>query len=491
MSITFNSVPANAAASQVFVEQEAVNRGSGSPVIPHKKLVVGQYNSGKTPIDDTPQLVLNLADAWDRYGRGSQLAAMIEKAGVQDGIPVYALPIADDGAAVAAEGSIVFTGTATAAGTLAIYIAGRRITVAVAVGDTASEVATVVAAAINADLDLPVTASANTGTVTATARWAGESGNQIALQMNRLDTDETPAGLAAVVTDIGSATAGATDPDVSTALGNLGDAWYTEIAFPYLSSSALTALKVAGVTRDNPGVNRPVWSMVGYTDTYANFITELGNHNSEWLTFVPVHGSPSPAYEIAAAAAKLAAQVQQTTPGRPLKGQTLTGISAGDTNDLVWSTRDTIVKAGGSHTYNTEGGGVTIGDLVTTRITTDAGADTDEWRFAIIIPNNQFKRYALEQVFRASPYDQAVVISDDDLPGPTYAIRPRAVKSRCVQLVDDWVQRGLSTSRDQIVAGITSVINGSNSGRIDVLIPDVPSAGLRILAAKIEWAFLV
>jgi phage tail sheath gpL-like len=491
MSITFNSVPSNAAASKVFVEQEAVNRGTGSPLIPHKKLVMGHYNSGKSPTANVAQLILSLADAWDRYGRGSQLAAMIEKAGVQDGVPVYAIPLAPDGSGVAAVGSLAFSGTATAAGTLAIYIAGRRVTVAVAVGDTAAEVATAVAAAVNADLDLPVTASADTGTVTVTSRWAGESSNQISLQMNRRDTDVTPAGLSVTVTDVGSGTAGEEDPDVSTALAGLGDTWFTEIAFPFLSADALTALKAAGVTRDDPGVNRPFWAFAGYTGTRSAFITELGNHNSEWLTFVPVHGSPSPAYEIAASAAKLAAQVQQNTPGRPLKNQILPGVSAGDTNDQTYAENDATVKAGGSTTENTEGGGVKVIDLVTTRITTDAGADTDAWRFAEIIPNIQFKRYALEQVFKASPYDQAVVISDDDLPGPSYAIRPRAAKSRCIQLVDDWVSRGMSTSRDEIVAGITAEINGDNAGRIDVLIPDVPSAGLRILAAKLEWDFLV
>ena len=63
-------------------------------------------------------------------------------------------------------------------------------------------------------------------------------------------------------------------------------------------------------------------------------------------------------------------------------------------------------------------------------------------------------------------------------------------------MVDDWVERGLSTDRDVIVngdddtnPGISAEINSGNPGRIDLLIPDIPSAGLRILAAKLEWAF--
>ena len=92
MSITFNLVSPTAAASAVFVEQEAVKRGTGSAVIPRKILVPGQYNSGKSPTVNTPQLVLSKSDAWDRYGRGSMLANMIGS--ILDnggGVPVYAL----------------------------------------------------------------------------------------------------------------------------------------------------------------------------------------------------------------------------------------------------------------------------------------------------------------------------------------------------------------------------------------------------------------
>jgi phage tail sheath gpL-like len=166
-------------------------------------------------------------------------------------------------------------------------------------------------------------------------------------------------------------------------------------------------------------------------------------------------------------------------------------VLAHSSNDLTDVQIDAAVKAGGSWTRNTESGGVLFGDLVTTRTTTDAGADTTDWRFTIIIPNLQYKIYAHEQTFLATPFDRAVVLADGSGPGPIYGVTPLTVKSYAVGLVDDWVRRGLSTDRDTIVAGITAEINSSNAGRIDLLIPDVPSAGLRVLATKLEWAFLV
>lgn len=492
MAITFNLVSPTAAASAVFVEEEAVKRGTGSAVIPRKILVPGQYNSGKSPTVNVAQRILSVSDAWDRYGRGSMLAAMIEKIiDNSGGVPVYALPLADDGAAVAATGTIALTGTATAAGTLSVYVGGVNVPVAVAVDDTATEVGAAVAAAVNANLDLPVTAANVTGTVTFTVRWKGEAGNQIQLEINRADTESTPAGLAATVTDIGDVVAGATDPVLTTALGNLGDTWYTEIASPYNADTPLDALEAAGAARVDPGVKRPFAGFTGYTGTYADYLTALDSRNSEWTTFVPVHGSPTPAYMISAALTAIFARYQQATPGRPMKNLTLPSVIEGSTNDLSYTERDAAVVAGGSHTYNQSDGTVTVGDLVTTRTTTAAGAATTDWRFTIIIPNLQFKIYALEQAFLSSPFDRAVVVANGSGVVPSYAVTPNMVKARGIGLVDDWVERGLSTDRDNIVDAMTAEINGSNAGRIDLLIPDVPSAGLRILAAKLEWAFLV
>lgn len=491
MAITFSEVSSSAAASQVFVEQEAVNRVSGSPVIPHKILVLGQYNSGKSPTDNTPQLILNKEDAWDRYGRGSLLAAQIEKVIAAGGIsPIYALPLADDGSATAATGTIAFTGTATSAGTVALYINGKKITAAVSDGDTADAVATAVAAAVNADLDLPVTASATTGTVTLTARWSGESGNQISAELNRGDSDSLPAGITATVTDVGDDTAGATNPVLDTALGNLGDTWYTEIVCPYLDSTSLAAIKNAGDTRADAGVKRPFLAFAGNTDTSSAFITELDNHNNQWLSLIHVSGSPSAAYEIAATTGGVWAKVQNATPGRPAKTQTLPGIFAGDTNDLTYSTLNTIFTAGGSTTRNTAGGGVTLLDVATTRTETDAGAETDDWRYASIVPNLQFKIYALENTFLASPFDQAVVLADGSGPGPTYGVRPSTVKAYAVGLIDDWVERGLSTNRDSIIENTSAEINSSNPGRIDLVIGDIATAPLNIVAVKLEWSFV-
>jgi len=493
MSITFSDVPTTARASQVFVEQEPVSRGVSSPVIPHKILVFGQYDSSKSPTEDTPALVLNKDDAWDKYGRGSHLAYLLETVFKGRGtVPVYAVPLGDHASAAAAEGTLTITGPATADGTINIYVGGHKVSVAVSDEDSAEDITDAIVAAFTADLDVPVDAAEGTSTsVVLTCHWAGESGNQLELEINMGETDSLPAGVGVAVEAIGTTTAGANNPSLDTALDGLGDTWYTEIVCPYLDSTSLSSIDTYGDNRADPGVKRPFAAFVGYTDTTANFITELDSWNSQWITFVPVHGSSTAAMRIAASLASVFAKRQTATPGRPAKNLTLPDVLAGSSNILTYTTRNTIVRAGGSHTYNQVDDTVTIGDLVTTRTETDAGAATEDWQFTIVISNLQFKIYALENIFLANPFDDAVVLADGSGPGPSHGVRPSTVKAYAIALVDDWVERGLSTTRDTIVEGIQAEINGDNAGRIDLLIPDVMVAGLRIVAAKLEWAFVV
>ncbi len=486
--INFNLVSNNAAASAVFIEQEAVNRGKGSALIPHKILVPGQFNTGFSPEVNKPQLIITKENAWERYGRGSMLSIMIELILKNSGgVPVYALPLAD-GTGVAASKKHTITGIATESGVYSARIAGKKIAFAVSVGDTFTVVAETLAAMITADLDIPSSAVAVAGVVTETVNWKGESGNQILFEINPDDSDITPAGLTVLVEDD---VAGTLDPDLSDALEALGNTWFTEIAMPYNSDDALKAMEAVGVSRNDPGTMRQFAGIVGYTDTKENFITDLGKRNSEWTTFVPVHGSPTPDFIIAASTAAIFARHQQANPGRPLKGLVLPGVIAGSSNDLVSATRDLIVKSGGSHTYNQENGTITVGDLCTTRTKTDAGAETTDWRFTIIIPNLQFKIYALEQMLKSPPFDRGVVVADGGGIGPTYTVRPSTVKTYAIGLVDDWIERGLACNRDEIVSNIIAEIDSDNPGRINLLIPDIPSSGLRILAGKVEWAFLV
>jgi phage tail sheath gpL-like len=489
MPVTFDYVPANAKASGIFVEQKARRGSLGGLLIPHKIGLLGQYNAGKTPTDNVAQLLVDADDAATRYGLGSMLHIMAKAAFAGAGIvPVYAIPLAD-GAGTPATADCTVAVTTVTAGTISLYIAGRRVQVAVTAGQTADQIATAIRAAVNADTHLPVTATGATNHFILTARWDGTTGNGIRIQQDLADGESLlePGG---VTLTLASMASGTVDPVLTTALANLGDLWITELVSPYTDSTSLTAIDSAWTTRIDPGVKRPFIGLMASILSQSNFISLVSPRNSPSTTIVPVEDCPHAHYEIAAAAAGVAAARWTSTPGRPCRGLTLPGIRKGTTAPWTYAQRDAVITAGGSTTMPQTDGTVKIEDLATTYKTNSQGGADDSWRWTETIANIQEKIYSLEQLFMGEPFDAAVIVDDDSVTAQSYAVRPKTAKAFCIRLIDElWVPYALTKERDAVVAGIIAEINLSNPNRLDVLIPDVLAAGLKIIAGKIEWSF--
>lgn len=488
--INFDTVPANAVASATFLEQKGVRSGYGSFLVDHKLILVGQYNSGYTPTDNTPQLLDSAAQALTLYGPGSMLHLMAKRAFEQaPNVPIYALPVADAGGGTDAAGSVVVSGTATSAGTISLFIAGKKIQVSVASGDTANTVASAIRAAITADTHLPVLSGGSTGTVSVTAKNAGTLGNGIKIYKD-LDYGDSALEPAGITLTIAQLTGGATDPDITTALANLGGTWYTAIACPYTDATNVPALEAAAEVRAAAGVKMPFLGVIGYTGTRSDFVVAVTARNSKFVSWVPVEASPTWSAAITACAAALYVARQSTQPGTPMRGRTLIGVRAGIAALWTYAQLDAAVKAGGSTTLAQPDGTVKMEDFVTTNKTDSGGAADDTYRFVNWLGNWQIKLNSLDVLFRGEPFVDAVVVDDNAVTSLSFAVSPRVVKSYVIDLIDGlWVPLALTTNRDAVVGGIVCEINNTNPGRIDVLIPDVFSAGLRIIAGKVQWSF--
>jgi phage tail sheath gpL-like len=488
--VNFNQVPLNARASNVFLEEEGKQVSLGALLIGHRLAVLGQYNSGKAPTANVPALSSSEAEDISAYGRGSMLHLMLKKArAAAPYIKLYAVPLADAGTGVAAVGSIQVTHAPSASGTIAFFIGGQKISVAVAADDTVNEVASAIEAAIDAALDLPVTASVSTDTVTLTAKWAGVTGNDIRIQRD-LDSGDLAAEPASVTVTITSMATGANNPAIATALAALGGTWYTAIATPYQDATSITAIEAAALVRAAAGVKKPFLAVFGYNGTKANFQAAVTARNSQFCAWVPVEDSPNPPFEIAAVAGALYGACQGIRPGTPMRYHPLTGIRAGA--GAAWTDTDceNTLSFGGSTTENLDDGTVKMVDFMTTYKTNSQGTVDYTYRDAYWLGNWQTKLYSLDALFGAAPFSDAIVVDNATPSGKDYVIRPNTVKAYAIKLIDElWVDLGLTKERAAVVAGIVCEINSGNPGRIDISIPDVFAAGLRIIAGKVAWSF--
>lgn len=215
------------------------------------------------------------------FGRDGMLATLIRANKVRNQqVQVDAIALDDDGSGVDATGTIAVAGTATEAGTLTVIIGSERnhkFTIAVADTDTATAVGAAIEAAINADLNVPVTAVNATGTVTMTAINAGTYGNSIALEVRG-----AVAGLSTPVTGMAS---GATDPTLTGVFDVIGDKRYQAIVWPYPNDTAeLRTLLDARFNADGS-----VLDGVGFTalaDTVSNLKVLGAALNSQSLVIL-------------------------------------------------------------------------------------------------------------------------------------------------------------------------------------------------------------
>lgn len=391
MTVPFVNTPSNLRIPLFFAELDPSKANTAQAT--QRTLLVGQIVGGGTYTAGTPVRVASAAEAVTGGGKGSILSQMAAYYALNDSAgEVWALPLADAGGASAAAGTLAVTGPATAPGTIALYVAGVLIPVAVSSGDTANAIAANIAAAINASdgrvsgnpamiaCGLPVTASATGASVTVTARNAGLLGNDIDLRLNYLGTaggEALPAGVGVAITAMAG---GATNPALTTPLTNLSDQAFDFIVCAQTDSAALTALKAFladnGGGRWNPlsQIYGHVWTaMRGTAGTVA---AAAAAQNNQHLTIIPFYDGPNPVWGWAAAFTGAGAQSLRNDPGIPLQYLPVQGLLAPPmASRYLQPVRNTTLLYSGCSTWFVDAtGAVQMERIITTYVTNAQGA---------------------------------------------------------------------------------------------------------------------
>ena len=339
--------------------------------VPRKILIIGTYDPAITTIvEDVPAIITSPADAGAKYGFGFMIHRLAEQAFLgSNGVETWVIPQAEEGGAAAGAGQLDFVGsTGVQAGTVYLYVAGLAVPFTIAASETADNIATAAAAAINAETSLPVTAVAATTVVTITSKTLGPWGNDITLRFNIRAGEELPLGVTVAVTDMAS---GAGTPDIADALDGLGTgdeanaAYFTEMVHGYgLETAVLDAVALyVGSGNDFVGlydklVGRPFRSLNGDTGADSAGLAALialgdGRKLDRANGVLAAPGSASHPAEIAAQAMGYMAKINNDRAAQHYIGLTLTGIDPGVSADR-WTSdydnRDTAVKSGVSPT---------------------------------------------------------------------------------------------------------------------------------------------
>lgn len=369
---------------------------SDTPVQPKRLLVVGQKTSAGSATVLTPYRINTKDAAVAYFGKRSITSEMCRI--IKDIAPkaeLWAIVIADDAAGVPSVGTIVVSGTATAAGIWYGYIGGYRFKVLIPSGTTPSAAATLIGAAINALTNTPFTASVATATVTITCVHDGVFGNSLDLRFSYYQGEAAEAPTAQTLALTAFAT-GATNPDLATAIAALGDTQYTQVVNPYVDATNLTAMETEWLRRWGNEVQLEGHLFSAISGNLAAH-TGLGlARNCKVQTIMGAGLSPSAPWLWAAALA--ARDAIETDPAlgdgmggnRPLHSELL---APADADRFDRSERETLLASGISTHIVAADGSVAIERLISTyRLNAQSFAD-DSYLKRTTLGTLQYIRY--------------------------------------------------------------------------------------------------
>ncbi|SAL20706.1 bacteriophage Mu tail sheath family protein [Caballeronia cordobensis] len=490
MTVPFQNVPANERVPLFYAEVDNSQAGYFAQSV--RTLLIGQKLAAGTATANVPQLVSRSDQAKTLFGVGSMLARMHAKYREGDASgEVWCIALDDPGAGASATGSFALTGTATAGGTLNAYIGADRVQVGVAASDTAATVATALAAAINANTDLPVTAAASTGTVTLTARNKGALGNDLLLQMNQKGAaggEYTPAGITATVNAMSG---GSAVPSLAAAVAAMGDDEYDFIIEPYADTTTLDLMR----TTMNDTTGRWAWNRQIYGHVYSalrgtfSAVQAAGAaRNDQHVTVAGFETLvPNPVWEYAAAYGARNAVFIAADPARPTQTGELTGITAAPaSNRYIQTERQTLLNSGIATSY-VSGGVVRVERAITTY-------QKNLWGQADASYLDSETLHQLAAIIRrlrsriTTKYPRHKLANDGTRFGAGAAIvTPSVIRGELAAEYADMEDEGLVENAKAFADNLIVERNADNPNRLDVLFPPDLVNQLRIFAVLAQF----
>lgn len=489
MSIQFNFIPGDIRTPGVFLEVDASMALAGLAGIHQRLLFFGQrLAAGKTPAGELVQVVSD-KDANERFGLGSMLANMLIAARAANSYTeTWAVALADDGAGVKAAGAIAIGGAPTAAGTLSVMIGGDRVRARVNATDTAAEVATALAAAINAEAALAVTAAVNgvdDAKVDLTARHAGEVGNFIDLRANYYQGEELPAGLTLTITAMNG---GSGNPDIADALDVLPDEQWQYWVCPWTDAANLTVLAEELADRFGPMRQIAGHAFAAITGTSSTMGTKGNTLNSPHLSLMGAGKSPSRPEIWAAVFGAKAAYHLNIDPARPLQTLPLAGILPPATGDRLTQAERNVLLWDGISTFTVDsGGGCLMERAITTYQENSLGVADASYLDVNTLATLDYIREQVRARMSVR-YPRHKLADDTTTVQPGQAIvRPKDIRQELIALFGTMQKAGIVGNLEQFKTDLVVERDTTDRTRVNAVIPPELVGQLRVFAGQLQY----
>jgi len=487
-----SAVDASAVARVVGIKTQFKDlRGGGILFLPQRIAVVGQGNTSAV-YDTTKRQVTSATEAASLYGYGSPIHLAVRQLFPTNGdgvgtIPVTVYPLEDDGSGVAAAGDITPSGVSS--GTASFRVRVNEIDsedFVVSDGDAVADITAAITAAINAVLEMPVTATDNTTDVGLTAKWKGTSGNDLTVEV--IATSEDTTGVSYAITQ---PTGGLVNPDVDTALSQVGNVWETMVlnCLDIADTTALDAYQTFGDGRWGALVRKPLVVFTGNTATTVTAATTVSDARKTDRVNSQLVAPGSGELPLVVAARQLAriAKVANNNPPQDYGSQAATGLEPGaDGDQWTYADRDSAVKKGSS-TVEVKDGVVNISDVVT--FYHPSGDPIPAYRYVVDIVKLQNIIFNLDLIFAVPEWDGAPLIPDDQPTVNRSAKKPKAAVAAVCAMLDSLGLNAIISAPETAKENTFAAINEQNPKRLDVATTVQLSGNTNIISVDLNFGF--
>jgi phage tail sheath gpL-like len=488
-----------------------IKKGFFDNATPNLRQVIAIFGEANTANQATLDLdkyeATSEQEVAERYGYGSPLHQMMRilRPRTSDGIggiPTIIFPQAVEVGATATTHTWTVTGNATKNATHTVVIAGRRsldfqnYSYNVVIGDTAIEIATKMADAVNGVLSSPVTADADDEAVDLVTKWKGLTSANL---VTRIDNGGVDAG----ITYVQSATVdGAGTVDLSGALAQFGDDWNTIVINPYGDNETILATLEAfnGFPFDeNPTgryegrIFKPFVALFGSTlddkDDLAAITDDEARINEVTNVLCSAPKSEGFPAEAAANVAYLLARTAQDTPELDVCGKSYPDMPIPDDRligDMAnYNNRDLLVKKGCS-TVSLENGRYLIQDLVTTY------HPEGEMPLQYAYPRNLMIDWNIKDgyiILEKQNVRDHVLVADGQVTDVAKSVKPKQWKAVLYDYFEDLGVRALIKDPDFSKGSLTVQVSQDNPDRFETFFRYRRTGVARIQSTDAEAGF--
>lgn len=457
--------------------------------LPQRIALIGQGSTGSVYSTDKKQITTS-GEVGEGYGYGSPLHLAARQLFPKNGdgvsgIPVTIYPLDDHASGAAAAGDITPGGTPTKQASYVVKIGEvQSKAFVIPVGATVAARTALIHEAVSAVVEMPMTSVDGNTVVDVTAKHEGTSGNKIIIEIiGDLDAGNTFA--------ITQPNGGLLNPDVDTALAQIGSSWETLVinCMENDDTDTLDKISTVGEGRWGATTRKPFMSFSG--NTIADPVTAAATSDARPTDRVNgqnvLPGSNELPWVVAARHVARIALRADSDPAYDYIGLELTGLEPGADGDQWDDTQREVAFDLGSSSVVIKDGVPTIGDTITFYKPT--GEEPPAYTYAC----DQMKLfnilYNTDLIFNSTEWAGKPLVPNFEVVTNPNAKKPKMAITDVWLMIDALADNTIISDREAAKKSVIAEIDAQNPKRLNISFTVKLSGNANVISIDLNFGF--